>query len=823
MYEGITSAEAAEKLKKYGYNELPSARPQNLFGIAKEVMKEPMFLLLIGCGSLYMLLGDYREGVVLMSTILLIISITFYQYRKTEKALETLKQLSSPRAVVIRDGKEIRIPGREVVPDDIVILNEGDRIAADAQLLETTNFQVDESLLTGESLPVSKYAEANHDQLYGGTLVVQGRCMARVTQTGLASQLGKIATTLNTTSDEPTRLQSEMKVLIRRFAIIGAMVSVSVVAIYYLTRGNFLKSILIGLASAMAILPEEFPVVMTVFLALGAWRLSKKNVLTRKPSAIETLGSTTVLCSDKTGTITQNKMAIAAFSTAAGDLIDTIVPNEATYNLIRTAQLASEVRTTDPMDTAINQLATTISATKNEPDLVKEFPLSKRLAAVIRVYKKDDGKYIAAGKGAPEAIFELCKLTEGEIGLHRTNLEKMARDGFRVLGVAECPNLEKLPHEQYDIGFRFVGLIAFEDPIRQEVPQAIKSCYDAGIRVIMITGDHPATAKTIARKAGIQNDAVLTGQELSLLSDKELKEQIKTTSIFARIVPEHKLRIVSALKENGEIVAMTGDGVNDAPALKAADIGIAMGMKGTDVAREASSLVLLDDNFASIVTGITLGRRIFDNMQKAMSYILAIHIPIIGLTLLPAFFSSLPLLLLPLHIVFMELIIDPVCSVAFESEQEEAGIMNRPPRALNKKFFGGMRMAYSVFQGLLLLAVVMAVYFISVKEGHTEGEIRAITFSSLITGNIFLILTNLSSTRGVISVLKEGNFAAILILLLAVTLLLLIITIPQLQHLFSFEDPGYSHFIVSLLGASTLLLVLEAIKMYRRKHVSNIK
>ncbi len=820
MYKGITSAEAAEKLIKTGYNELPSAKPKNLMGIGKEVMKEPMFSLLIGCGFLYMILGDYREGAVLMSTILLIISITFYQYRKTEKALEALKQLSSPRAIAIRDGKEMRIPGREVVPGDILILNEGDRIPADACLIETANFLVDEALLTGESLPVSKFSEGKHNELYAGTLAVQGRCIAKVTQTGLQSQLGKIATSLNATNDSLTRLQKEMKVLIRRFAIIGAIVSVGVVVVFYLTRGNFLRSVLIGLASAMSILPEEFPVVMTVFLALGAWRLSKKNVLTRKPSAIETLGSTTVLCSDKTGTITQNKMAVVAVSTAEGYFTESSLTNEATHKPIKIAQLASEVKTIDPMDTAINQFAATLFTKENSLQLVKEYPLSTKLLAVTRIYQESDTQYMAAAKGAPEAIFKLCRLSDSETMQHRINLERMARDGFRVLGVAESmDNLNVLPLDQFNIAFKFVGLIAFEDPIRPEVPEAIKNCYGAGIKVIMITGDHPITAKTIAHKAGMQNDTIITGQELSLMTDQQLRERIESTAIFARIVPGHKLRIVKALKDNGEIVAMTGDGVNDAPALKAADIGIAMGLKGTDVAREASSLVLLDDNFASIVTGVRLGRRIFDNMQKAMSYILAIHIPIIGLTLLPAFFPTLPLLLLPLHIVFLELIVDPVCSVAFESEQEELGIMHRPPRAINKKFFGIKRMTYSLFQGLLLLGVVLAVYFISIKEGHSEGEIRAIAFSSLIVGNVFLILTNLSSTRIFTSVFSEGNLAAVLMLSIAIILLFAIISIPQLRHLFSFGYPGYSHFILSLLGASGLLLVLELVKLNRRKRL----
>ncbi len=814
---GASIQAAKKQLALTGPNELPSAKPKNVLGIAKEVMKEPMFSLLLGAGSLYMFLGDHREGAVLLSTIFLIISITFFQYRKTEKALQALRSLSSPRAIVIRDGMEMRIPGREVVPGDLLIINEGDRIPADAEVLETTNFQVDESLLTGESMPVPKYVESAHNALYGGTLAVQGRCIAKVTGTGLRSRLGKIAASLEAVGDSTTRMQQEMKVLVRRFGIIGLCISVGVIVAFYLTRGDLLRSVLLGLASSMAILPEEFPVIMTVFLALGAWRLSKKNVLTRKPSAIETLGSATVLCSDKTGTITQNKMGVAAVCTSEGHYPHIDPQNSQLVHVIKVAQMASEPETIDPMDKAIVELAASMSILPRDTP-VREFPLSHELLAVTRVYRGDTGGFVSAAKGAPEAIFKLCDLAAAEVKKYEEELEKMAAAGYRVLGVAESSaGLDALPQDRTVIRMRFVGLLAFEDPIRPEVPQAISDCHLAGIKVMMITGDHPLTARTVAKNAGLQADAVVTGEELSLMTDEQLRARVKEDGIFARIAPEHKLRIVKALKDNGEVVAMTGDGVNDAPALKAADIGIAMGRKGTDVAREASSLVLLDDNFASIVSGIRLGRRIYDNMQKAMSYVLAIHIPIIGLTLLPAFVPSLPLLLLPLHIVFMELINDPVCSIAFESEQEEKDIMSRPPRAVDKKFFDGRRMAYSLFKGTLLLAIVLVVYFMAIKEGHKENEVRAIAFSALTVGNIFLILTDISQTRSFLSVFAERNFAAILMLLIAATLLLAILSIPGLLHLFNFDYPGLRHFIVSLLGATLLLAVLEAIKYARRK------
>lgn len=827
MSEGLSGIEAAQKLKAQGFNELPSAKPKTIGGIALEVMKEPMFLLLISCAVLYMLLGDFMEGSILFSTTSIIIFITFYQYQKTEKALEALRKLSSPRALVIRDGKEVRIPGREVVPGDILLLHEGDRVPADAEVLDSNNLTVDESLLTGESVPVTKTAfldaSGTHGQVFSGTLVVQGKGKARVIFTGTSTQFGKIGASLQTIEQDETRLQKEMKVLIRNLFIIGGIISVGVVAAFYFTRGNFIQSLLNGLAGAMAILPEEFPVVLTVFMALGAWRLSKKNVLTRKPSAIETLGSATVLCADKTGTITQNKMAVAALYDGKEHFISGTFPEskEQLTPLVRAAHRASQKDSIDPMEKAISRAHSELKLENiSEHILVKEYPLSRDLLAMTRVLEDisdSTAPLSVSAKGAPEAIFKLCRMSEAESTKHLKAVHKMAEQGYRVIAAAHVllPG-PSLPENQPDFNYEFLGLIGLEDPIRPEVPLAIKECREAGVKVIVITGDFPATAKSIGKQIGLDPEKeIMTGEELKKMSDEELRKKIEHVNIVARVAPEQKLRIVEALKANNEIVAMTGDGVNDAPALKAANIGIAMGNKGTDVAREASSLVLLDDNFASIVSAIRSGRRIFDNLQKAMAYIIAIHIPIIGLTLMPAFIPGLALLLMPLHIVFMELIIDPVCSIAFESEQEEKNIMQRKPRDPREQFFGGRKIILSVLQGIMLLVMVIVVYFLSIKEGHTEGEVRAIAFSSLIIGNIFLILTSLSKTRSFISVIIEKNVAVMLILTTAVLLLLLIISVPALQVVFSLEFPGYTHFISSISGAGIILLILETVKYFQ--------
>jgi Ca2+-transporting ATPase len=816
MKYGITSAQANEQLKKYGWNELPSVKAKGVWRIAREVVQEPMFVLLLGCGSVYLLLGDYTEGIILLCWVFVIIIITFYQHRKTEKSLEALRKLASPRALVIRDGIETRISGRDVVPDDVVILHEGDRVPADAYILESNNLTVDESLLTGESIPVTKNVNTEN-RIFSGTLVVQGKGIAKVSCTGTKTEFGKIGASLQSIEVGGTRLQREMKRLIRNLLIGGAIISCAVIAAFYFTRGDLLRAILHGLASAMALLPEEFPVVLTLFLALGAWRLSKNNVLTRKPSAIETLGSATVLCSDKTGTITQNKMEIAALYAYP------TIYTKAEFNsnqqdikeLLKVLFYASPENSIDPMEKGICSAFESIGDPVTSITFLKEYPLSKELFAVTRVIRHEaDASVMAYCKGAPEAVFSLCKLSPEAIEDYNNVVNELAGKGYRILAAAKAIfTSSELPADQHDFIFQFEGIVAFEDPIRNEVPRAIAECHAAGIHVIMITGDYPETAKSIARQIGLKNDRmVITGEELNRLNDDELKEKIKHINIFARIVPEQKLRLIKALKANGETVAMTGDGVNDAPALKAADIGLAMGLKGTDVAREASALVLLDDNFASIVHAIRLGRRIFDNLQKAMSYIIAIHIPIIGLVLLPAFLSWLPLLLMPLHIVFMELIIDPVCAFAFESEREEKGIMNRPPRNKEDSFFGWKKIISSAVKGLILLVMVTLVYWQAIHEGHSESETRAIAFSALILGNVFLILSSISETRNVVSTILEKNISVLLISATALVLLTMTIAIPFLSEILAFTYPGFEHFLFSIIGAVSLLVVLEVMK-----------
>ncbi|MBM3177691.1 MAG: cation-translocating P-type ATPase [Bacteroidetes bacterium] len=828
-HQGLENTFAQERLAKEGFNELPSAKPKNLWQIALEVIQEPMFLLLIACGTLYLLLGDYREGIVLTASVLVIIAITFYQHRKTERALESLRNLSSPRAMVIRGGVEKRIAGREVVREDLLIVQEGDRIPADARLISGETLMIDESLLTGESIPVTRFPgnlnqqpsrteQAINENIFSGTLVVSGKGIAKVTATGIHTRLGKIGKSLEDTTSVPTRLQQEMKITIRRFGMAGVGISILVTAIYFLTHGALISALLTGLSSAMAILPEEFPVVMTVFLALGAWRLSKIQVLTRKPSAIETLGAATVLCADKTGTITMNRMEVAEMVDESGEgWIKNKQPvRSSLYETIKFAALACSNHPTDPTEKAIVACAglqsidiTTVAE--------KTYPLKGDWLMMANAFNSQTG-YTIAAKGAPEFVLNQCQLSPEQKALILKEVNRMASNGLRVLAVAGIGKTTSLPEHGTDLQLQYKGLIGLEDPIRPEVPEAIADCTTAGIRVIMITGDYPMTAGSIGKKIGLNHDSLMSGEELGRLSDEQLSEKIEAVKIFARIMPEQKLRIVRALQKKGEVVAMTGDGVNDAPALKAADIGIAMGAKGTDVAREASSLVLLDDNFASIVRGMRLGRRIYDNIQKAMMFILAIHVPIIGFALIPAFMPELPLLLFPLHIVFMELLIDPICSIAFENEPEEPGIMRRPPRNPKERFFGWRQAQPALINGSVILSMTTLVYFLSLREGHHEDEVRFIAFTGLILANIGFILSSLSRSRFVLEVLGEKNLPVKIILGSAAGLLLLIAIFPITRELFHFKVPNAIHLWPSLAGSLGVITIFELRKYFELRH-----
>ena len=819
---GLSTAEAKLRLEKDGANALISGKRRTLLHIIWETAREPMFLLLLAAGTLYLIFGEALEGITLFGAVVIMLALTLYQEGKTERAIAALRDLSSPHARVIRDGQAIRIPGKDVVAGDIMLLAEGDRVPADGVLLEVSDLHADESLLTGEPIPVRKIAgaddlttvaQAGGDDLpfvYSGTLIVQGQASARVTATGPRSAIGRIGTTLATLETERSPLQKQVVILVRNLAVLAVCLSLALVAIYGLLRGDWLQAALAGIALAMTLLPEEYPVVMTVFPALGAWRLSKEKVLTRRINAIETLGTTSVLCTDKTGTLTENRMTVARLQTerellnvdygANGEL-----PEEF-HALIEYAILASAVDPFDPMEKAFHRLGERFLANTEHIHsswtIAQGYGLTPELKAMAQVWSAIDGAgHVVAAKGAPEAIIDLCHLDGATTARIAAQVDSMARDGLRVLGVAQARHAsaaidddpdeteQNWPKDKHEFDFIFVGLVGLSDPIRAEIPDAIKQCQEAGIRVIMITGDYPATAHAIATQAGLKvADAdVLSGDELSKLTDTELPARLKTVSVCARIAPEQKLRIVQALKASGEIVAMTGDGVNDAPALKAAHVGIAMGERGTDVAREAASLVLLDDNFASIVGAIRLGRRIFDNLQKSMTYILAVHVPIAGIALLPVLVGW-PTMLFPLHIAFLELIIDPACSLAFENEPAEADVMQRPPRSATEKLFGGRTLLFALLQGLGALAAVAGAYWWGITH-LPEPQARAFAFCTLVLSNLVLILSNRSQHASLLAALRRPNKTLWLVAAVTVALLTVVIEVPILHKLFRFDTP----------------------------------
>jgi Ca2+-transporting ATPase len=843
---GLTHAEAALRLHTDGPNELPDSGQRQLRGIMLDVLREPMFLLLGSAGTIYLLLGDVNDALMLLGFVCVVMGITIYQEYKTERVLEALRDLTSPRALVVREGLAQRIAGREVVCGDILILAEGDRVPADAVLMACSNFNADESLLTGESVAVRKIAGLPHEYgereysnhsttppggdnlpyVYSGTLVVQGRGTARVIATGLNSEIGRIGKSLHEVQVENTPLQNEIRKLVRWLAAIGVLLCLILMLVYGFSRGDWLHGLLSGITLAMSILPEEYPLVLIVFMAMGAWRISRHQVLTRRMYTVEALGSATVLCVDKTGTLTLNRMSVQQLS-AGGEIFNVDTSNtalpETFHELLEFAVLSSEIDPYDPMEKAIHELANHFLANTehlHQDWLHKhDYALTPEQLALSRVWKaRDRDEYVVASKGAPEAIADLCHLDATQLATLNIQINALAAQGMRVLGVARATySGREWPDIQHDFEFEFIGLIGLADPVRPTVTAALRECNTAGIRVVMITGDYPATAKAIAQRIGLDSGSdIITGPELSRMDDAILRERIRHSNIFARMVPEQKLRLVNALKANGEIVAMTGDGVNDAPALKAAHIGIAMGGRGTDVAREAAALVLLDDDFASIVHAIRLGRGIFNNMRKAMAYIFAVHIPIIGISLFPILLGW-PIIFAPVHIVFLEMIINPACSIAFEAEPAESHIMQRPPRDPHEPIFGKQILLISLFQGIMVFLASLALLGFSLYSGYSEDTTRALTFTMIVIGNLGLIIVNRSWQHSFFTTLHSPNHALWLVTGGAVGFLILALTTPFMRELFHFAAITPAQLALCVIVGLGSVVWFEWFKVVRRK------
>lgn len=767
--EGLTSEQAKKLQEQYGKNQIVPEKKENFFVKVFHIISEPMFLLLLIAAVIYFILGEPRDGAIMLIFVIGVISIDVIQEWKTDKTLNALRDLSAPHVKVIRDGKEKVIASEDLVPGDIMIIAEGVKIPADGQVIRSSDLCVDESSLTGEAEGVWKLTSDKIDKnsteywrkdyCYAGTLVTQGSAAVRVDKIGAATEYGKIGTNVATAPEVPTPLQKQTSHLVKLCAIIAGVLFVLVGIITYFNvldhafKDRVIESILSGITLAMAMIPEEFPVILTVFLSMGAWRLAKKNSLVRKLPSVETLGAVSVLCVDKTGTITLNQMTVRETWAVSGD----------TNDLCEIMGLACETDAYDPMEKAMISYCKKLGITEEHlfgGELITEYSFTNEMKMMGHVWNHEN-EIIIAAKGSPERILAICNLTEKERLQAEEKIIKMSKEGLRVIavGTMALKDESEIPEAITDCSLTLSGLIGLADPPRESVKEDIRNCNKAGVRVVMITGDNGITASSIARQIGMEhNDNIITGDELDRMSDDELRMHIRDVSIFSRVVPEHKMRIVKAFKETGEIVAMTGDGVNDAPALKYADIGIAMGKRGSEVSREAADLILMDDNFSTIVDTIRDGRRIYDNIRKAVGYVFTIHIPIALASLLAPFLNINPasLLLLPVHVVLLELIIDPTCSVVLERQPEERNIMERSPRDPEEKILTTGILSKSVIQGLVIFVASFVTYYLFLKQNPEDAALaRTMGLSIIMLANLFLVQVNSSNIDYAIHSMKR--------------------------------------------------------------------
>jgi P-type Ca2+ transporter type 2C len=815
---GLSEEEAASRLARYGRNIIRKPRSRALHQIILGTLREPMFLLLLAAAALYLTIGDLAEGLFLTAGAMLSLGLVIFQDARSERALKALNALAEPQARVIRNGVTRSVPSGDLVPGDIVLLGEGGRIPADSILVDGDALEVDESALTGESSSSTKKpagaqllsdelqppGEAETSSLFAATLIVRGQGVARIVRTGTSTEVGRIGVELGEAVEEPTLVQRDVRRLVGIIGVLAVGFCLAVALVYGLLRGDWLAGALSGLTLAISLVPEEFPMVLTIFMALGSLRLARHNVLVRRSAVVETLGATTLLCVDKTGTLTENRMALR-FVWRSGQRFELSGGrSEGADPVVHAAQMASALRPHDPMDLAVHNACSERPA--GAP--LRSYPLRPDFLAFVQVWPTADGGVIYAAKGAHEALVPLCDGEQGDVA--EAAAHELGSEGMRVLAVAtaQFPNDPQL--EPTAIHYRLEGLLGFEDPVRSDVPEALAEAQRAGVSVAMITGDFPATALASARAAGLSTTGgVVTGADLAKAADVPVEARI-----FARIMPGQKLQLVQAFRQAGHVTAMTGDGINDAPALVAADIGIAMGQRGTDVAREAADLILLDDRFASIIRGIALGRRIFANLRRAMTYITAVHIPVAGLALIPIL-VGLPPMLFPMHLVLLELLIDPLCSIVFEGERSETGAMQRPPRRRDERLFGRSELTLAIVQGAMVLASVFAFYFWLNASNVGEQIARASAFVALVTGHLSLALAESSSLGQPLFARGRAVFWAIVAG--AVLLVTASLTVPFLLEVLRFAMPPLSILAMGMLiglvsGGWSVVLRLRPIR-----------
>lgn len=822
-FQGLADQEVSDSRKQYGSNRIDHQVKSPFLVALKDALKEPMLLLLIAASTIYFLLGELNEGFFLLGAILLVASISLYQDSRSRNALEALKSLTQPLGKVIRNGVVIEIPIEEIVLGDLMMVEEGTLIPADGIIVQSNDFSVNESVLTGESLAVNKDVSEGNNQVYQGTLVVGGLSICKVSAIGIETQLGKIGKSLEEVEEAPSPLQVQIQGFVKKMAIVGVIVFVIVWGLNFAGSHLLLDSLLKSLTLAMSILPEEIPVAFSTFMALGAWRLMKLGIVVKQTRTVETLGSATVICVDKTGTITENRMALAQVYVHALNHIEEFkegVKEKSIQEVLRIAMFASEPIPFDPMERALHRAyeVSGLEDLRKSYSMIHEYPLSGRPPMMTHIFRNEAGETIIAAKGAPEALMQVSVLTDIEKIRIEEVVQKFSSAGFRVLAVAESNNVGMpYPQEQQTISFLFKGLVAFYDPPKSNIMNVLQAFYNAGIHVKIITGDNAATTTTIASQINFEGLKHMAGEELLSLSEQELQEQVKHVHIFTRMFPEAKLKIIQALKANQEVVAMTGDGVNDGPALKAAHIGIAMGKKGSELAKQASSLILMHDDLSSMVDAVAMGRKIYSNLKKAIQYIISIHIPIILVVFMPLVLGWVyPAIFTPLHVIFLELIMGPTCSIIYENEPIEPNLMQQRPRPFTTTFFNFHELATSLVQGLMITAGCLLIYQLAVHDGADESTTRLLVFTGLVSSNIFLTLVNRSFYYSIFRTLSYKNNLLLLMIGITIVLYLVMIFVTPITHFFGFTIPPVHDLLISVGIGCVAAVWYEGVKWIKR-------
>lgn len=821
---GLTEAELNTSRDKFGFNQAENTHKNAWYTLLFDILKEPMLLLLISVTVIYVLVGNYSEALFMLGAIIAVSGISFYQDNRSKKALEALEKLNEPLSTVIRNSKVVQIPTHEIAVGDLCIIEEGKMINADGKIVHSNDFSVNEAFLTGESFSVFKNSETDDNKVYSGTLVVSGLAVFEVETIGTKTKLGKIGQSIQNIKEEISPLQLQITKFVKWMAFIGIAVFLMVWAYSFWQSRDIVQSLLAGLTLAMSILPEEIPVAFTTFMALGSWKLMKQGVIIKRSSIVETLGSTTVICTDKTGTITENSMKLKALFDFKSNRVfdDKNFDKLELSQLIQFAMWSSEPVPFDPMEKTLHKVyeETQTSDLRKDFQMIHEYPLEGKPPMMTHIFENNSGERIIAAKGAPEAILAVSQLTENEKEILRQQIQEFGQQGYRILGVAKCDFTgNNFPVKQQDFKFDFLGFTVFYDPPKQNIQQVFKKIYDAGIKVKVITGDNADTTNSIAQQAGIKNNSpAVNGSEITHHSEAELMTLSNETTLFTRMFPEAKLSVVNALKQSGEVVAMLGDGVNDAPALKAAHIGVAMGHKGTEIAKAAAALVITNDDLDKLIIGIEAGRRIYTNIKKAIQYIISIHIPIILTVSLPLFLGWIyPNIFTPVHVIFLELIMGPTCSIVYENEPIEKNAMQQKPRKMTETFLNWRELSISIIQGLMITVGVLFAYQLAVQNGASEEKTRAMVFTTLIFANVFLSLTNRSFTYGLFESFKNKNILFPLIIGATLVLLFAILYIPVFSNFFHVSSLKLKDLGVALQIAMVSVLWFEVYKWRKRR------